>query len=120
MTTRRSPRPPRIADAARKNLENPWNAQKAPFRQTFRQKNLFLINGAATGWPSFSKLFFGRFGRFQWVRSKKIWRCAPSRILFARTGRRQHRSRTCQGADYNRGRAFAKEIVWFSACKLLI
>jgi hypothetical protein len=37
-------------------------------------ENLFLINETVPPQPNFSRPFFGRFGRFQWFRSEKIWK----------------------------------------------
>jgi hypothetical protein len=64
------PRPARPA----RNLENPWMAQKTPFRQTSCLKNPFLLNGAKCALQIFSKTFLGRFGGFQWVGAKKNWK----------------------------------------------
>jgi hypothetical protein len=69
---------------------------------------------AGQAFPNFSLAVLGDFNG---LGAKKFGDARPSRILFIRAGRRQHR--TCQSGDYNRGRAFAEEIVWLSACKLL-
>src|ERR1700722_16209143 len=51
-----------------------YSQRKTLFRQTSRRQNPFLINGARSPSPSFSKFFLCRFTRFQWLTIEKNWK----------------------------------------------
>src|ERR1700733_14100143 len=87
-------------------FDNPWIARKSPRGQISCPESPLLINDAATRRPNFSKFLFGRFGRFQCLESAKN--------LEKRFLSRGHRSTTSTrfvSLNYNRGQAFAEEIV---------
>src|ERR1700744_4699482 len=69
----------------------------------------FVIKPAARRGPSFSKLFFGRFGRFQWLGAKKIWRPIPQDTPIRVPFRRQP-AIASYVAYYNRSGGVEEEI----------
>src|SRR5579872_2436949 len=94
-----------------RNLENPWMAQKTPFRQISCLKNPFLLNGAKCALQIFSKTFLGRFGGFQWVGAKKSWKAFLSIFETARNVDRRPTRAIARASNYNRDSAFGEEIV---------
>jgi hypothetical protein len=74
-------------------------------RQIFVQESPLLSRRRG---PSFSKLFLGRFGRFQWLGAKKIWKPIPQDPPIRVPFRRQP-AIASYVANYNRSGGFEEE-----------